>query len=149
MASPLAAGDAYVPTLLPVALPPDIDVPPLHGFLARYIDATSPEHVDLIWLALSGAHAYGFPSPDSDLDLKAIHVGRTQEVMGLTPTSSPVELVTEWRGREYDFSSNELGQAALLVLKGNGNMLERLLGPMPVLTTPKSATGCASWRRRA
>lgn len=22
---------------------------------------------------LSGAHAYGFPSPDSDLDLKAIH----------------------------------------------------------------------------
>lgn len=25
-------------------------------------------------VALSGAHAYGFPSPDSDLDLKAIHL---------------------------------------------------------------------------
>jgi predicted nucleotidyltransferase len=25
---------------------------------------------------LSGAHAYGFPSPDSDLDLKAIHVAK-------------------------------------------------------------------------
>src|SRR5258708_1377391 len=26
---------------------------------------------------LSGGHAYGFPSPDSDLDLKAIHVAKT------------------------------------------------------------------------
>ena len=134
-ATAVTADDAYVPTLFPVALPPDIDVPPLRDFLTRYTEANSPEHVGLIWLALSGAHAYGFPSPDSDLDLKAIHVGRPQEVMGLHPTSSSVELVTEWRGREYDFSSNELGQAALLILKGNGNMLERILGPMPVLTT--------------
>ena len=27
---------------------------------------------------LSGAHAYGFPSPDSDLDLKAIHLADTE-----------------------------------------------------------------------
>ena len=26
---------------------------------------------------LSGAHAYGFPSPDSDLDLKCVHVAPT------------------------------------------------------------------------
>ncbi len=25
-------------------------------------------------ISLSGAHAYGFPSPDSDFDLKAIHI---------------------------------------------------------------------------
>lgn len=32
---------------------------------------------------LSGAHAYGFPSPDSDLDLKAIHVEQTERLLGL------------------------------------------------------------------
>ena len=25
-------------------------------------------------ISLSGAHAYGFPSPDSDLDLKCVHL---------------------------------------------------------------------------
>ena len=32
---------------------------------------------------LSGAHAYGFASPDSDVDLKAIHVVPTAELLGL------------------------------------------------------------------
>ena len=34
-------------------------------------------------VALSGAHAYGFPSPDSDLDLKSIHVAPTADLVGL------------------------------------------------------------------
>lgn len=34
-----------------------------------------------------------------------------------------------------DLSSHELGLAVRLLLKGNGNLLERLLGPMPLLTT--------------
>ena len=32
-------------------------------------------------VALSGAHAYGFPSPDSDLDLKAIHIAKTADLL--------------------------------------------------------------------
>lgn len=35
-------------------------------------------------VALSGAHAYGFPSPDSDLDLKGIHVAPTRDLLGLS-----------------------------------------------------------------
>src|SRR5690349_2056011 len=34
---------------------------------------------------LSGAHAYGFPSPDSDLDLKCVHIAPTAELVGLSP----------------------------------------------------------------
>jgi RNA repair pathway DNA polymerase beta family len=33
-------------------------------------EATRREH---LVVSLSGAHAYGFPSPDSDLDLKCVH----------------------------------------------------------------------------
>lgn len=36
-------------------------------------------------VSLSGAHAYGFPSPDSDLDLKAVHIAPTEALLG--PTS--------------------------------------------------------------
>jgi hypothetical protein len=41
-------------------------------------------------VALSGAHAYGFPSPDSDHDLKAIHIAPTATLLGLAevPTAS-------------------------------------------------------------
>ena len=34
-------------------------------------------------VALSGAHAYGFPSPDSDFDLKCVHVAPTADLVGL------------------------------------------------------------------
>jgi predicted nucleotidyltransferase len=79
-------------------------------------------------VALSGAHAYGFPSPDSDLDLKAIHVAQTRSLLGLTepiPTSDRAGFVG---GIEIDYTSNELAGVLRGLLKGNGNYLERVLG---------------------
>ncbi len=40
-------------------------------------------------VSLSGAHAYGFPSPDSDLDLKAIHIDPTRELLAPSVLSTP------------------------------------------------------------
>jgi predicted nucleotidyltransferase len=77
---------------------------------------------------LSGAHAYGFPSPDSDLDLKAIHVAKTAELVGLEvppPTVDRAEIID---GVEIDYTSNEVGHALAGMLVGNGNFLERVLG---------------------
>ena len=79
---------------------------------------------------LSGAHAYGFPSPDSDLDLKCIHVAPTRELVGLCevdPTRDRMEVVD---GVELDYGSNELAQALRGAIRGNGNFLERLLGEL-------------------
>ena len=39
-------------------------------------------------VSLSGAHAYGFPSPDSDLDLKAIHIEPTARLLALSPPAA-------------------------------------------------------------
>jgi len=77
---------------------------------------------------LSGAHAYGFPSPDSDLDLKAIHVAKTADLLGLStppPTFDRKEVI---EGVEIDYTSNELAHALAGILAGNGNFLERVLG---------------------
>ena len=77
---------------------------------------------------LSGAHAYGFPSPDSDLDLKAIHVARTEDLLGLdvpVPTVDRAEILEDV---EIDYTSNELAHALSGILAGNGNFLERALG---------------------
>jgi len=56
-------------------------------------EETRREHVVVY---LSGAHAYGFPSPDSDLDLKAIHVAKTADILGFDvplPTVDRAEII--------------------------------------------------------
>lgn len=77
---------------------------------------------------LSGAHAYGFPSPDSDLDLKAIHIAPTADLLGFDVAPSTVDRAEIVSGVEIDYTSNELSHALAGVLNGNGNFLERVLG---------------------
>jgi len=79
---------------------------------------------------LSGAHAYGFPSPDSDLDLKSVHIAPTADLVGLVPRPGGAEVMTIVDDVEVDYGSNEVGDVLRGVLKGNGNYLERLLGDL-------------------
>ena len=102
----------------------------------RALDEESAKRAHLV-VYLSGAHAYGFPSPDSDLDLKAIHVERTERLLGLaapTPTFDRAEIID---GVEIDYTSNELGAALLGVLRGNGNFIERVLGATALRGSPE------------
>ncbi|MGZ3418356.1 MAG: nucleotidyltransferase domain-containing protein [Polyangiales bacterium] len=88
-------------------------------------------------IALSGAHAYGFPSPDSDLDLKGIHVLPTSALVGLHAPVMHVERMEVIEGVEIDYSSNEIGGALASILKGNGNYIERVLGSFPMTRAPE------------
>ncbi|MEM6994704.1 MAG: nucleotidyltransferase domain-containing protein [Myxococcota bacterium] len=89
---------------------------------------------------LSGAHAYGFPSHDSDLDLKSVHLAATRDLVGLTevkPTFNRLEFVD---GVEVDYTSNEAATALRGILRGDGNMLERLLSADPVASDDRLAS---------
>ncbi len=93
----------------------------------RVLDEEARSRRHLV-VSLSGAHAYGFPSPDSDLDLKAIHVAETEHLLGLSPPppSAPdrIEIINDV---EVDYSSNEIQPALVGILQGNGNFIERVL----------------------
>lgn len=79
-------------------------------------------------VALSGAHAYGFPSPDSDLDLKAVHIAPASRLLGLQRVELTAERMEVIDGVEIDYSSNEILPVLQGVLAGNGNFIERILG---------------------
>lgn len=83
---------------------------------------------DHVVVYLSGAHAYGFPSPDSDLDLKAIHIAKTDDLLGFEPPAPTVDRAEIIEAVEIDYTSNELAHALSGMLAGNGNFIERALG---------------------
>ncbi|HEX4516749.1 MAG TPA: nucleotidyltransferase domain-containing protein [Polyangiaceae bacterium] len=85
---------------------------------------------DHVVVYLSGAHAYGFPSPDSDLDLKAIHIAKTDELLGFEPPAPTVDRAEIIESVEIDYTSNELARALSGMLVGNGNFIERVLGSL-------------------
>ncbi|XXF80725.1 nucleotidyltransferase domain-containing protein [Myxococcaceae bacterium GXIMD 01537] len=97
----------------------------------RVLDEESSRREHLV-VSLSGAHAYGFPSPDSDLDLKCIHVESTRALLALEPRQVRSERLEVLDGVEVDYSSNELQPVLLGMLQGNGNYLERVLGAITV-----------------
>lgn len=88
-------------------------------------------------ISLCGAHAYGFASVDSDLDLKGVWAAPSRQLLGLGSAPGAVDR-QEWIADvEIDFTVNELGQAVRGVLTGNGNMLERIMDPQPLYAAPK------------
>jgi predicted nucleotidyltransferase len=93
----------------------------------RFLAEEEAKRVHVV-VALSGAHAYGFPSPDSDVDVKAVHIDPTRRLLGLAPAPTGAERVLVVDGVEVDYSSNEIGGVLLGILKGNGNYAERILG---------------------
>src|SRR4051794_36403930 len=95
------------------------------GFLA----AREAERAHLV-IYLSGAHAYGFPSPDSDLDLKCVHIAPTSSLVGLEAIEEPGDRIDIVEGVELDYGSNELAPVLRGVIKGNGNYFERILGEL-------------------
>jgi predicted nucleotidyltransferase len=102
----------------------------------RVLDEESGARDHLV-VSLSGAHAYGFPSPDSDLDLKAIHIEQTSRLVGLSPPALHGTRLEVIDGVEIDYSSNELGAALVGIVQGNGNYVERVLGALSLRTSPE------------
>ena len=92
----------------------------------------------LLLVAVTGSHFYGFPAPDSDLDLKGIHAAPTRQILALDKPSPAHNVEEMWQNCLCDFSSNEIEQALRLLVKGNGNMLERIFSPYQLFETEEA-----------
>ena len=49
----------------------------------------------LLFATVSGAHLYGFPSPDSDWDVRGVHVVPAEEAVGLAEIEEAIEIARE------------------------------------------------------
>lgn len=106
-----------------------LDYPELRGIIAD-------QPYRLLFATVSGAHLYGFPSRDSDVDLRGVHLLPVEEVVGLT--TGPETLDRTWfqNEAEVDLVTHDLAKFVRLMLRRNGYVLEQLLSPLVVATTP-------------
>lgn len=100
-------------------------------------DAAGNHPYPLLFATISGAHLYGFPSPDSDFDLRGVHVLPPAELLGLMPARETVEQSGLAEGIELDLVSHDLAKFFKLLLKKNGYVLEQLYSPLIVQTSPE------------
>jgi predicted nucleotidyltransferase len=85
--------------------------------LLRQID-THP--FPLLFATISGAHLYGFPSADSDYDLRGAHVLPLEAVVGLQAIQETVEKSGIYDGLEVDLVTHDAKKFFSLMLKKNG-----------------------------
>jgi uncharacterized protein len=93
----------------------------------------------LLFATISGAHVYGFPSPDSDFDLRGAHILPLQKVIGLNVSDETLEDSRVIEGLEMDIVTHDVKKFFGLLLKKNGYVLEQLYSPLIVQTSDKHA----------
>lgn len=88
-----------------------------------------------IFVTVSGSHLYGFPSTDSDFDLRGSHLLPGDAFWGLAPPRETVEPKVETAAGLVEIVSHDLGKFIRLLLKRNGYVLEQLTSPLVVRST--------------
>src|SRR4026207_2367606 len=105
----------------------------------KLIKVISTQPYPLLFATISGAHLYGFPSPDSDFDLRGIHILPVEKVVGLDVCDERVQDSRVIEGLEMDIVSHDVRKFFGLLLKKNGYVLEQLFSPLIFHTTPEHA----------
>jgi predicted nucleotidyltransferase len=101
------------------------------------VDEVRAQPYPLIFIRVSGAHLYGFPSVDSDFDLRGGHVIPAKEILGLRPVRETIEGKTESAGLEIETVTHDIRKYVRLLLNRNGYVLEQLYSPLVIHTTPE------------
>lgn len=97
----------------------------------KILTGNKPEN--FLFVTISGAHLYGFPSPDSDIDLRGAHLLPLDAVIGLRDPEETYEskggLID---GIEVDCVSHDLLKYFSMLTNKNGYVLEQIFSPLVV-----------------
>jgi predicted nucleotidyltransferase len=88
-----------------------------------------------VFATVSGAHLYGFASPDSDVDLRGAFLLPARGLLGLHPPNETLT-IAEKSTIDLDFVAHDIRKFARLMTSHNGYVLEQLFSPLVVVSTP-------------
>src|ERR1700683_3280644 len=102
-----------------------LDVESLQGLVSQL--AYPP-----LFVTVSGAHLYGFPSADSDVDLRGCHRLPLEKVIGLESPNHTFEHKVDHEGLEIELVTHDVGKYLRLLVRNNGYILELLFSALRV-----------------
>ncbi len=101
----------------------------------EYLASVASRRPTPVFATVSGAHLYGFASPDSDVDLRGAFMHPATTVLGLHPPDETFSLMDQSR-IDLDWVAHDIRKFARLMTQHNGYVLEQLFSPLVVLQTP-------------
>jgi predicted nucleotidyltransferase len=110
---------------------------PIGDLRAIALRETARAGADPLFVTISGAHLYGFASPDSDFDIRGAHLQPLPRLFSLSPPRDTLELSGAEGGRDIDFVSHEAAKFFRLMLGRNGYVLEQVFSPLVVIGGPR------------
>jgi len=84
--------------------------------------------VTILYACETGSRAWGFPSPDSDYDVRMIYKHETNWYLSLSEKKDTIE--TMLMDRDLDITGWDIRKCLRLLWKSNGALLERLQSPI-------------------
>jgi uncharacterized protein len=87
----------------------------------------------VLFATVSGAHLYGFASPDSDVDLRGVFLLPIEALVGLSEPAETLTVGEMVSGVEIDLVVHDLRKFARMMTRHNGYVLEQLYSPLVVV----------------
>lgn len=106
---------------------------------AHVVRTVEAQPYALVFATVSGAHLYGFPSTDSDWDIRGSHVLPLSQVIGLNTPRETIEVSGRMDGIDIDLVTHDVKKFMSLMLRRNGYVLEQIYSPLVVRTSPAHA----------
>jgi len=116
---------------------PDISDAMRETILTELRGIETTNDVRILFAIESGSRAWGFPSPDSDYDVRFIYVRPTNWYLSLSPGRDVIELPIDG---DLDINGWDIKKALGLLLKPNPVMLEWLSSPIQYLWDKEACT---------
>jgi uncharacterized protein len=92
-----------------------------------------------VFVTVSGSHLYGFPSQDSDFDLRGTHLLPGASLWRLDEPRETDEPKVDTPDGLIEIVTHDFRKFVRLLVKRNGYVLEQLTSPLVVRTTPVHA----------
>ncbi len=97
--------------------------------IKKYLsDLEEEKGIKILLACETGSRAWGFPSPDSDFDVRIIYKHEKDWYLGLTEEKDTIEYFLE--NNEIDISGWDLRKSLRLLAKSNPPLLERIQSPI-------------------
>ncbi|MEM9373104.1 MAG: nucleotidyltransferase domain-containing protein [Planctomycetota bacterium] len=91
----------------------------------------------VVFVTISGAHLYGFASPDSDYDLRGMHAMPARATLGLDIPRETYEVMDLEAEIEMDLVTHDARKFFRMLLSKNGYVLEQIFSPLVVTAMPE------------